>query len=384
MKKTTGRFALALASILLFSSCAGTSPVSVTSSASTTDTVLVRDGKLTDEGELVRDRGLELYQLHRDADVYATWLPLAEQGHGESMFNLGSLLREGTGIAADLREAHEWTRKAALAGYPSAYCRLGADYDAGELFAKNAQEALRLWRKGATLGESDCALYAGQYLVFGMGVPRDAKAGIAFLEQAAKAERADLRAQAILGRIYLDGDPVAQDYVKARYWLELAAAQESDEAQHNLALIHDNGYGVPVDKAKAISLYQRAARQKNSSSLNNLGYAYRHGEGVSKDLALAASYFEQSHALGNFDGTINLADMLFKGWGQPADPAKAVALYKAAADAGIAVAQCRYARALRHGDGVTRNVAEAERQQAKARAAGSKENCEGRLADFLR
>ena len=131
-------------------------------------------------------------------------------------------------------------------------------------------------------------------------------------------------------------------------------------------------------------MYEQAAAKGNPQSINNLGYAYRHGEGVTKDLDRTLSYFKQAHALGLFDATINLGDMTFKGWGTKRDPAKAIALYKAAAEAGHPVAQCRYAQALRHGDGVARNSAEADLWRAKALSTSPRLECDTALDRVLR
>jgi TPR repeat protein len=345
---------------------------------------LVVNGQLTQEGKQLRDRGIEFYQSHDDAKAYEVWRILADQGHGESLFKMGIMTRDGLGVPADAGVGLDWMRKAADAGYGQAYLDLGAAYANGALVSKDAAEAVRLWRKGAALGEIHCASLAGEFLISGRGVPRDVEQGIALLTRAAEAEVPDPNAQAILGRSYLDGDPVAQDYIKARYWLEKASAFEDSSALHNLALIYDRGNGVDVDKRRAISLYERAAAKGNPQSLNNLGYAYRHGEGVTKDLDQAVSYFEQAHALGLFDATINLGDMTFKGWGTKRDPAKAIALYKAAAEAGHPVAQCRYAQALRHGDGVARNSAGADLWRAKALSTSPRLECDTVLDRMLR
>jgi TPR repeat protein len=77
---------------------------------------LVVDGQLTQEGKQLRDRGIEFYQSHDDAKAYEVWRILADQGHGESLFNMGIMTRDGLGVPADAGVGLDWLRKAADAG----------------------------------------------------------------------------------------------------------------------------------------------------------------------------------------------------------------------------------------------------------------------------
>jgi TPR repeat protein len=349
---------------------------------------LVVKGELTEQGTAVRDRGAEFYKDHRDVEAYTEWRKLADQGHGESLFNMGIMTRDGLGVPADPKAGLEWMRKAADAGYNFAYFDVGAAYSAGTLVPKNVDEAVRQWRKGAEIGCVKCATAAGRYLVIGIdGATKDRTRGIALLTQAAEAEQPDAEAQTALGVMYIDGKYVHNDFAKARALLEKAAAANcecSGSAQYHLGLIYDNGYGVPADKTKAIGYYVQAAAKDYPSALNNLGYAYRHGEGVKKDLTKATAYFAQAAELGDLDATINLGDMTFKGWGTKRDRAKAVELYRKAAEAGAPVGQCRMSQALTHGDGIARDTTNAMEWDLKARHQAPGLRCNERLDDILK
>lgn len=374
-----------VAAVLILAGCASAPATDPAGKTSAQYGILVSNGKLTEEGELRRDLGLEHSTAGRHAAAYAQWLPLAEQGHAESQFNIGLMLRDGLGVAADPVKSLEWTRKAAAANYPDAYLALGVRHAKGSGVPKDAAEALRLWRQGAVLGDADSAFYAGQALFFGLDVPRDGPGGLKLLLQAAQADTPSVRAQSILGMIYLTGeDGMARDYAKARQWLSLAAAGEESQAQHHLGVMYQFGRGGPADMRRAVAWYERAARQGYPASLNNLGVFYKTGKNLPKDVKKAREYFERAHAGGNLDATMNLGDMLFLGRGVPVEREKAVALYKQAAEAAHAPSQCRYARALRHGEGVAANAAESDAWLAKARAA--KLACDTRLplASFLK
>ncbi|NHZ39161.1 SEL1-like repeat protein [Massilia aquatica] len=374
-----------VAAALILSGCGALPVTDPAAKASAQHGILVSNGKLTEEGELRRDLGLEHSTAKRYPAAYAQWLPLAEQGHAESQFNIGLMLRDGLGVPADAARSLDWTRKAAAANYPEAYLALGVRYANGSGVAKDPVEALRLWRLGAALGDANSAFYVGQALFFGLDVPRDGPGGLKLLLQAAQADTPSVRAQSILGMIYLNGeDGVARDYAKARQWLTLAAAGEDSQAQHHLGVMHQFGRGGPADMRRAIGWYERAARQGNPASLNNLATFYKTGKNLPKDTKKAREYLERAHEAGNVDASVNLGDMLFMNRGAPAEREKAVALYKQAAEAAHAAGQCRYARALRHGEGVAANADESAVWLAKARAAKLACDTTLPLATFLK
>jgi TPR repeat protein len=73
------------------------------------------------------------------------------------------------------------------------------------------------------------------------------------------AERGDVRAQAMLGALYHDGQDVPRDYVQAREWYEKAAARGYEMAQSNLAALYANGKGVPKNYVRAYMWWSLAA-----------------------------------------------------------------------------------------------------------------------------
>jgi TPR repeat protein len=71
--------------------------------------------------------------------------------------------------------------------------------------------------------------------------------------------------------------------VKARQWLEKAAAQGLAAAQFNLGTMYDNGYGVPQDYVQARQWYEKAAAQGDMQAQFNLGVIYSKGQGLPRD-----------------------------------------------------------------------------------------------------
>ena len=55
-----------------------------------------------------------------------------------------------------------------------------------------------------------------------------------------------------MGTLYQNGDGLPVDYVKAREWYVLAAAQKNAYAFLNLGHLTEGGLGVEADEAKAL------------------------------------------------------------------------------------------------------------------------------------
>ena len=94
-----------------------------------------------------------------------------------------------------------------------------------EVGKKNGAEAVRLLQPAAEQGDGEAALFLGNILLYGTGVPEDA-AG-------------------------------------ARKWLEIAASQGRIDAIYNLGAIYDKGIGVPRDAGEAIKWFTLAADQRD-------------------------------------------------------------------------------------------------------------------------
>jgi TPR repeat protein len=62
-----------------------------------------------------------------------------------------------------------------------------------------------------------------------------------------------------LGALYAHGQGVAQDYGKAREWLQKAADAGNPDAMNALGALYANGQGVAQDYDKAREWFQKAA-----------------------------------------------------------------------------------------------------------------------------
>ena len=113
--------------------------------------------------------------------------------------------------------------------------------------------------------------------------------------------------QYALGFLYRYGEGgVAQDCAQALAFYRLAAAQNLDEAQHNLGHMYDAGIGVAEDSAEALRLFQLAAAQGHPTALYHVACYHEWGRGVRKNEAEAVRWYRRAQAAGDPDAADDL------------------------------------------------------------------------------
>jgi hypothetical protein len=114
-------------------------------------------------------------------------LAKATSGDLAAQVDVGDCYAEGKGVPRDYKQAADWYMKAAQKGDVSGQMHLAALYrDGSKNFPRDMAQAAEWYRKAA--------------------------------------EQGDASAQGTLGTLYFMGQGVAQNYVEAYYWLDLAAA----------------------------------------------------------------------------------------------------------------------------------------------------------------
>jgi hypothetical protein len=126
-------------------------------------------------------------------------------------------------------------------------------------------------------------------------VPYDVDEMAQLLHKAAEAGEA--RAQAQLGRLYLDGEGVTQNASTAVRWFRSAAAQDHDGAQFFLAVLLQKGIGVTRDVEAAMAWFRRAAERGHRLAMFELAQAYELGLGIIADPAAAKQWRERARAV---------------------------------------------------------------------------------------
>lgn len=192
----------------------------------------------------------------------------------------------------------------------------------GDYKEKSVEEILSLAEEGDVRAQTVLGL---MYLT-GSRVPEDYVKGFEWTEKAAAQNNP--MAQFFLGAIYHDGLGVKKDYVKAREWYEKSAAQDYSDAFYNLGELYERGRGGKQDYAKAHEWMEKAAAQNEPKSQYALGFYYHHGMGVTQDYAQAREWYEKAAKLGEKNAIEALDDLIFIALSEGAVNVRASQLYK--------------------------------------------------------
>lgn len=87
--------------------------------------------------------GVDAYQAGKFDVAADKFRSLAEQGDASAQFNLGSMYRQGQGVAQDDKQAALWWAKAAERGHTDAMDNLGLRYAKGEGVEQNWVQAYK-------------------------------------------------------------------------------------------------------------------------------------------------------------------------------------------------------------------------------------------------
>ncbi len=190
------------------------------------------------------------------------------------------------------------------------------------------------------------------------------------------AAQGDASAQFRLGRMYLNGDGVNQDYAKAFEWYQKSANQGNNEAQTLMGHMYYDGKGVNQDYTKAFEWFQKAANQGQPLAQIFLGFMYYDGEGVRQDYAKAFEWFQKAANQGVNEAQSRLGKMYSRGEGVRQDYAKAAEWHRKSANQGNTTSQMLLGFMLATGDGVQQNESEAKEWFGKACDRGVQDGCE--------
>lgn len=111
----------------------------------------------------------------------------------------------------------------------------------------------------------------------------------------------DRRSQLLLGRAYVGGFGVKQDYAEAAKWFHKAAERGSPLAQVALGRMYDEGLGVSQDYHEALKWYRKAADQGVANAQTNVGIMYLHGQGTEQNGPEAEKWLRMAGEQGVFE-----------------------------------------------------------------------------------
>lgn len=183
------------------------------------------------------------------------------------------------------------------------------------------------------------------------------------------------QAQLLLGETYLYGtEQVAADKVAGLDLIERAASSQFVPAQAVLGKILVDGYYTEADTSKGIALLEAAASAGNPSAQATLGEALLWGQVVDPDPLRAKTLLLGVARAGNTDAMRLLGEQLIGGWVLEQDIPEGLAMLTAAAETGDAKAQVALGKFLLFGDPLEKDT---DRALALFEAAADQGNGEG-------
>ena len=144
-------------------------------------------------------------------------------------------------------------------------------------------------------------------------------------------ERTAAKAAGYLGRMYLRGEGVDQNFEKAKLWFDRGKTLGDAQCQHGLGLMLLHGYGVSKNLPLATELFKAAADKDYGPAQVELGVLYL-DQGGAEDVRIAGNYFELAARYGLIEANYYLAEMIHHGVGRDKTCGMALQYYKGVAE----------------------------------------------------
>lgn len=257
---------------------------------------------------------IKLY-VSREYKEAIPWLEkAAHAGHMRAPLVLGILYEQGSGVKADAATAAKWYQKGIENGNAAAARRLANLYHLGTGVPHDEAKSNELLKQAVEMGDKA----APAFLEKREQDLKDTRPGMTIkaeayrlykqkqFEQASKLYRqcADLGnddCQLAMGQLYEFGNGVPKDERQAAAWYRKSADQGNPIGQKTLGLLYELGKGVPENWAEAARLYAKSADKYDESAFL-MGRLYEFGMAVPQNRAIAIEWFKKAHKLGHPKG----------------------------------------------------------------------------------
>lgn len=325
-----------------------------------------------DEYEYSEDCGLinkigSIFEEKEDYDNAIVYYKMGVKfGSDESNIRLGDLWFYGRGCKQSNEKAIKFYGKAAINGNPSALLTLKNlvtnlfGYDelkepVIEIFKELAEkgnvicryylgcgyasvnkytDALEAFKLASKEGITNATAKVGRYYLYGVDIEEDYEKAFLHLEEAA--EKLDAEAQFLLGRAYTKGFGVEIDYDKGLNYLLLSGNQDHKEAVRELCGVYDEGIGREQNLEEAYKWYEKAeeinaftdfcknkdrfeivkvlvdVHKNDAEAQYEMGYWYFDGDNdFEEDEEKAIEYFKLASDQNHLKATAKLADYYY-------------------------------------------------------------------------
>jgi len=137
--------------------------------------------------EKLYDAGWDHYESGEKSKAFTLWKEAADLGYTKAQHIVGFCCYWGIGTKKDKSLALGWYQKAAEKDYPQSICYLAEYYEHGVAeIERNTEEAVRLWKKAAELGDKEAPFILGNLYYEGFYVSQDKKEAVLWYRMSAQ------------------------------------------------------------------------------------------------------------------------------------------------------------------------------------------------------
>ncbi|EXJ83541.1 hypothetical protein A1O1_07164 [Capronia coronata CBS 617.96] len=234
----------------------------------------------------------------------------------------GGIYGEGASVSSSGPNAARDSFSAAHVDYVLEYLDMRerqGDYTAMLTLGKHYYEAPRGYKRNLRKAQRQFMKIARAYWGKDGKVNPKAPKGI---------ERVAGKAAAYIGRMFLRGEGMEQNFEKAQTWFKRGVANGDSFAQYHLGLMYRDGLGVPQDGVRAGTYLKAAAEQSLPIAQSALGVLFL-DQG---DVDTAGRYFELAAGAGVMEAFYYLAELTNQGVGRERNCGLATVYYKVVAE----------------------------------------------------
>ncbi|MDP3899397.1 MAG: tetratricopeptide repeat protein [Mesorhizobium sp.] len=251
-------------------------------------------------GEKVPDSAFGAFQRGLYITALNIALPRAREGDAAAQTLVADIYARGLGVPRNGAEAAKWYEKAADQGVAEAQFQFALILMDGKLLPPDPARARSLMQAAADSGNRLAQFNLAQFIIDREPGQSGLAKAVVYYEKAANAGLAD--AQYAMSQILFNGaGGTAPDEAKAREWLTLAARQNFDTAQVDLATWLIEGIGGPRDLKAGFLWMRRAAQGGNVAAQNRLAKLYVGGIGTDPDGIEGAAWYINARRAGLTD-----------------------------------------------------------------------------------
>lgn len=227
------------------------------------------------------------------------------QSSPEALYERGMDAISGAGPSRSDRDALDYFRRSAEAGYAPAQVALGYLLEMGTVTAGSQSQAIDWYKKAADQGDRLAAWMVGRRYYMGGATLQDIDAAQKWLQPAA--DQNNPFAAYYLGRILAD-----RDYNKAPAYFRIAADQGIPAAQYAYATALRDGRGIGLDRVNAYVWFVVAldagyfAARSDLTQLEGSGYLtpsqVAEAKAKARDLEQTVTRAVSAHGCTGWDG----------------------------------------------------------------------------------